>query len=442
MMMTKPRHQRRRRGAAPAGPEGRILELRVGEPAHGGACVARDEEGRVVFVRHALPGELVRARLTSTRKSLAWADAVEVLEASEDRVESVWPQAGPGGVGGGELAHVAPGAQRSWKETVIRGQLRRVGGPALAEAVEGLGGVRVHPAPGDESGDLTGRRTRIELVIDEQGRAGMHRHRGSEVLALDSMPLAVESIQRLGLLGAGSAWADLWRPGERIRVVAPNGEAPVLLTSRGSFNSLGEGVEAERLIWTVDVAGRRIDYRVRPDGFWQTHLKGAEVLANAVLAAAGASEGDRVLELYSGAGLFTRPLAEAIGAKGRLVCLEGDEGAVADAADNLAPCGWVDAFVGGVDAAGIAELNGELDGSPDVVVLDPPRAGAGREVCRAIAGTGARRVVLVSCDPAAGARDLRELAESGYRLTGLSAWDLFPHTHHVETLALLERQGD
>lgn len=440
--MTKPRHHRRNRGASSAPLEERILELRIGEPAHGGACVARDEQGRVVFVRHALPGELVRARLTSVRKNLAWADAVEVLDPSEDRVESVWPAAGPGGVGGGELCHVAPEAQRSWKGTVIRGQLRRVGGPSLAEAVEGLGGVRVHPAPGDESGDLTGRRTRIELVIDEEGRAGMHRYRGKEVIALDSMPLAVESIQGLGLFTPGSSWQGLWRPGERIRVVAPNGEAPVLLTSRGSFNSLGEGVEAERLIWTVDVDGRRIDYRVRPEGFWQTHLKGAEVLANAVLAAASPSEGDRVLELYSGAGLFTRPLAEAIGAKGRLVSLEGDEGAVADAAENLAPYGWVDAFVGGVDAQGVAELNGQLEGRPDLVVLDPPRAGAGLEACSAIAQTGARRVVLVSCDPAAGARDLRGFTEAGYRLARFTAWDLFPHTHHVETLALLERRGD
>ena len=113
---------------------------------------------------------------------------------------------------------------------------------------------------------------------------------------------------------------------------------------------------------------------------------------------------------------------------------------MADAGENLAPFGWVDAFVGGVDKEGISELKTQLDRRPDVIVLDPPRAGAGREACRAIADAGAARIVLVSCDPAAGARDLRELFEAGYRLSAFSAWDLFPHTHHVETLALLERQ--
>lgn len=435
-MSTKKRyHHRPRRADAPA----ELLELRIGEPAHGGACVARDDSGRVVFVRHALPGERVRARVTSTRKSLAWADAIEVLDPSADRVESVWPQAGPGGVGGAELAHVAPAAQRAWKEAVIRGQLRRVGGPDLAAAVEALGGVRVEAAPGDETGPLTRRRTRIELVVDREGRAGMHRYRGSEVVALDSMPLAVQPIEDLGVLGAGSSWADLWKPGDRIRIVAPNGVSPVVVTPKGMRNPLGERIEAERLLWTVEVAGASYDYRVRPKGFWQTHVAGAAVLANAVLEAANPSEGERVLELFSGAGLFTAPLAAAIGARGRLVSLEGDEGAVADAGENLAALGWVDAFVGGVDDAGVWELAGELDRRPNLVVLDPPRAGAGLEACAAIGALGAERIVLVSCDPAAGARDLRALVEAGYAVESFRAWDLFPHTHHVESVASLVR---
>lgn len=429
-------HRRPRRADAPE----EILELVVGEPAHGGACVARDASGRVVFVRHALPGERVRARVTSTRNTLAWADAVEILEPSSDRVESVWPQAGPGGVGGGELAHVRPAAQRAWKETVIRRQLRRVGGPDLAAAIDEAGGVRVDPAPGDETGPLLHRRTRIEVVVDHAGRAGMHRYRGKEIIALESMPLAVESIEALGLWGGDSAWAERWRPGDRVRIVAPDGLSPVVVAPKATYNPLGERLDAERLLWHVDVAGETLEYRVRPNGFWQTHLEGASVLANAVLEAVGPQAGDRIIELFSGAGLFTAPLAERIGASGRLVSLEGDEGAVADAAENTARFGWVDAYVGGVDAEGVGQLVGELDGSPDAVVLDPPRAGAGRDACRAIAGVGARRIVLVSCDPAAGARDLREFFEAGYSVESFRAWDLFPHTHHVESVATLVRE--
>ncbi|MBS4999605.1 MAG: class I SAM-dependent RNA methyltransferase [Actinomyces sp.] len=437
-----------RRRPAPTQPRegiGEILQLTVGEPAHGGACVARDESGRVVFVRHAAPGEVVRARVSAVQKKLAWADAIEIVEPSDDRVESVWPQAGPGGVGGGELAHLNPAAQRDWKSRVIAGQLRRVGGEALAEAVDALGGVRVAPAPGDEdpNGSLTGRRSRIDVVIDADGRAGMHEFRGRRVIALEDMPLAVPAIRELGLFDEGTPWRRLWKPGDRVRAVAPSGGDPVVLIGDDTYAADGVRIDADVLRWNVPVGSGVESYYVRPSGFWQTHVRGAEVLANAVLTAvfsAGeAGAGCAVMELYSGAGLFSVSLARALGESGRVVTLEGDEGAVRDAGENLATFDWVDAFAGNVDREGIVDLSGQLGAVPDVVVADPPRAGAGAEVCEAIAATGAPRVVLVSCDPAAGARDLRALTEAGYELESLQAWDLFPHTHHVEMVSVLRR---
>ena len=448
-MSPRPSHRRPspRRRATQVQPRegvGEILQLTVGEPAHGGACVARDDCGRVVFVRHAAPGEIVRARVTAVQKKLAWADAVEVVEASDDRVESVWPQAGPGGVGGGELAHLTPAAQREWKSRVIAGQLRRVGGEALAAAVEDLGGVRVAPAPGDEGpGDpLTGRRSRIDVVIDAQGRAGMHEFRGRRVIALDDMPLAVPAIRDLGLFDEDTPWRTLWKPGDRVRAVAPSGGDPVVLIGEDTYAADGVRIDADVVRWNVPVGSGVESYYVRPSGFWQTHVRGAQVLANAVLSAAFGGEapaGLAVMELYSGAGLFSVPFARAVGQSGRLVTLEGDEGAVRDAGENLAAFPWVDAFAGNVDRAGVVDLSGQLGAVPDVVVADPPRAGAGAEVCQVIAATGAPRVVLVSCDPAAGARDLRALTEAGYALQSLQAWDLFPHTHHVEMVSVLSR---
>lgn len=447
-----PRPSRRRpsprRRPAPAQPRegiGEVLQLTVGEPAHGGACVARDESGRVVFVRHAAPGEVVRARVTAVQKKLAWADAVEIVEPSPDRVDSVWPQAGPGGVGGGELTHLTPAAQRDWKSRVIAGQLRRVGGEALSEAVDALGGVRVAPAPGDEDpGDsLTGRRSRIDVVIDADGRAGMHEFRGRRVIALEDMPLAVPAIRELGLFDEGTPWRRLWKPGDRVRAVAPSGGEPIVLIGDDTYAADGVRIDADVLRWNVPVGPGVESYYVRPSGFWQTHVRGAEVLANAVLTAAfGAGEagaGRAVMELYSGAGLFSVPLARAVGESGHIVTLEGDEGAVRDAGENLAAFDWVDAFAGNVDREGVVDLSGQLGTVPDVVVADPPRTGAGAEVCEAIAATGAPRVVLVSCDPAAGARDLRALTEAGYELESLQAWDLFPHTHHVECVSVLTR---
>lgn len=144
-----------------------IVELEVGSPAHGGAAVARDDDGRVVFVRHALPGERVRARVTASRQQLAWADAVEILESSPDRVESVWPEAGAGGVGGGELSHVCALGQRAWKSAVLRDQLRRIGGQEVFDQCEALGEdtFAVRPTPGDEGReDLRGWRSRVEFV--------------------------------------------------------------------------------------------------------------------------------------------------------------------------------------------------------------------------------------------------------------------------------------
>lgn len=443
MRRRPPRSDRRRRSGARVDPlDQEVLELTLGEPAHGGACVARDAGGRVVFVRHGLPGERVRARVTSTRNTLAWADVEDVLDPSVDRVASVWPQAGPGGVGGGELAHVRPSAQRRWKSDVLRGQLRRVGGEALAARVAELGGVEVAPAPGDE-GDLDpllGRRTRIELVVDESGRAGMHRYRGREVIALDSMPLAVPAITGLDLFG-DSPWQEIWEPGDRVRVVAPTSGEPVVVTPRGVHDATGTRLGEDPLEWSVSLPGDEGagTYRVSPRGFWQTHLRGAQVLAAAVVRGAEASAGQRVAELYSGAGLFTRLLADAVGPQGRVASLEGEETAVADASANLGNRPWAETFVGAVDAEGVVDLAAELAGPADVVVLDPPRAGAGRDVMRAVAGVRAPRVVLVSCDPAAGARDLRALCEGGYTLEGMEAWDLFPHTHHLEFVAVLTR---
>ncbi|WP_026461025.1 class I SAM-dependent RNA methyltransferase [Schaalia suimastitidis] len=423
-----------------------LVTLRVDDVAHGGACVARQSDGRVVFVRHTLPGEHVVARITRTRSRLAWADAVDILEASADRVPSVWPEAGPGGVGGGELAHVRPAAQRAWKEQVIRTQIRRIGGPLLDEAVRAIGGITVQAAPGDEDPDdtLCGRRTRIELVASNEARLGMHVHHGHDLRVLEHMPLAVPALQDLNVLGAASPiWHGAWGPGERVRLVAPNGDDPLIVTPRGFFDRFGDVDDRDALRWDVTLATGVLQYQVRPQGFWQTHVEGASVLARAVVEGAQLRGGEQVMELYAGAGLFSQALAHHALVSGlkqvAIVTLEGDEAAVADAAANCRDLPGVDTWVGDVDAQGVKALARQGERMPDVVVLDPPRSGAGKDVVRAVAASGAKRVVLVSCDPAAGARDLAGFVGCGYRLETLWAWDLFPHTHHVESVAVLTR---
>ena len=401
-----------------------LLTLEVGPVAHGGHCVAR-HDGRVVFVRHALPGETVRAALTDAGGSATFwrADAVDVIEPSSDRVESVWPAAGPGGVGGGELAHVSLPAQRRWKAEVVAEQLRRLAHLELE--------VVVDAAPGETDG--LGWRTRVELVAGGDGRAGMHRFRSHEIVALDAMPLAVSGMDVEALL------RRTWTPGARLTATAPvGGDAPLVLVDGLPATDRGPDLRptARRAVREVaDVAGRTYRWRVAGDGFWQVHRAAPAVLAQAVVDAVGDRVGATVVDLYSGAGLFTLPLADAVGPQGAVIAVEGDERAIKDSRRNVHDHPQVTLHQGAV----IDVLASGSVSRADVVVLDPPRVGAGRAVVEAVAGLGPDRVVYVACDPAALARDLAYFAGHGYALSGLRALDLFPMTHHVECVAVLDR---
>ena len=403
---------------------GTEFEVRVGPVAHGGHCVAR-HEGRVVFVRHALPGERVAVRVTEDRHSgFCRADAVEVLEASPDRVERPCPYSGPGLCGGCDWQHAAPSAQRELKAAVVREQLARLAGLPDVE-------VTVEELPG---GPLRWR-SRARFAVDRSGTAGLRRHRSHDVVVLEDCPITVESgaqaVLRQRWPGAGAVDVSVDSTGAvtttrldrrgrptSSRVVRPGGEQPEEPSAR-----------AERH------AGGR-DWEVEGTGFWQVHPAAADALVEAVAGFADVRAGDTVLDLYAGVGLFGGALAPAAGPAGRVVCVESDEAACAAADANLADLPQAEVWQGEVDADGLGELLAEL-GAPDVVVLDPPRAGAGPAVSRLLAATGARAVVYVACDPAALARDVAAFAEAGYRLAAVRGFDAFPMTHHVECVALL-----
>jgi len=410
-------------------PDDALVDLEIGPIAHGGHCVAR-YDGRVVFVRHTLPGERVRARLTDAEPGAKFwrADAIEIVSASPDRVASVWPEAGPGGVGGGELSHVALPAQRTWKAAVLDEQLRR-----LAKLERD---VSVLAAPGDDEFGGLGWRTRIDLVADAAGRAGMRGHRSHDVHALASMPLASPTIVDLDL------FSRAWPAGAHIEAIAPaSGDEPVVLLD-GQPYDLRKGRVDNRPNARSSVRERVGDrvFRVAAAGFWQVHREAPDVLTDAVLAGVGDVEGAAVLDLYSGAGLFTAPLADAVGETGEVVSVEGDERAVKDARRNLHDRGNVELHAG--DVARVLSGRDDADSDvvhADVVVLDPPRTGAGRSVVGGIVALRPERVVYVACDPAALARDIALFADGGYGVETLQGYDLFPMTHHLETIAVFTR---
>jgi tRNA/tmRNA/rRNA uracil-C5-methylase (TrmA/RlmC/RlmD family) len=406
----------------------------VGAVAHGGHCVAR-HEGRVVFVRHALPGERVTVRVTEDRHpGFCRADAVGVLEASPARVPRPCPYSGPGRCGGCDWQHAHPDEQRRLKAAVVVEQLVRLGHLDADDPV--LGDLVVEALPG---GPLRWR-SRARFAVDRAGRPGLRRHRSHDVVPLDDCPITLEP-------AAAAVLTRTW-PGAGGVDVAVDSTGDVTTTR---LDRRGRPTAARVLHAGSDVpeepagrAGRSAggrDWEVEGTGFWQVHPAAADALVDAVRGFAGARPGDTVLDLYAGAGLFGGALAPAVGGEGRVVCVEADPAACAAAEANLADLLQAEVWQGEVDADGLTGLLDELGGAPDVVVLDPPRAGAGAAVSRVLAGARPRAVVYVACDPAALGRDVAVFAEEGFRVTGLRAFDAFPMTAHVETVVLLEPTG-
>lgn len=390
--------------------------MRVGAVAHGGFCVAR-HEGRVVFVRHALPGELVRVTVTEGKPDSSYwrADAVEVIEAAEGRVEPPCPWSGPGRCGGCDWQHASLDVQRKLKAAVVREQLARLANLDVEVVVE--------PVPGDSAG--LDWRTRVTYAVSDTGRAGLRAHRSHEIVPIDECRIAHPLVRDVPLSG------NRWPGGAAVDVSVSPASGDCLVLVDGVRDGSSSTARDEPAVYE-EVAGR--SFRVTGGGFWQVHPGAAEVLRSAVLDALQPEPGDSAADLYGGAGLFADALAERVGPAGRVTLVEGDRVAVADARHNLRDREVVRIERGRVDH--VLRRRGSLRRA-DLVVLDPPRSGAGRAVVDLVAQLHPRRIAYVACDPAALARDLTFFAERGHVLAGLRAFDLFPMTHHIECLATL-----
>nr|WP_312875949.1 TRAM domain-containing protein [Arthrobacter terrae] len=520
------------------------LTLTLGPVAHGGHCVAR-HEGRVIFVRHGIPGEVVRVTLTEHDDGASFwrGDVTEVLEASADRVPHFWAKAdslraaaaGQHPVGGAEFGHISRSRQRQLKAEVLVEQLHRLAGieldggtgaagrgnlPSglLADGVENLDGEvsavsddsdgregSGDGADGDDAGMAQdqpaglGWRTRAGFAVTaaggptQPGRLGMHAHRSEVVLPVRQMPLAGAEIDALRL------WEIDLTGVTRIEVSAPaNGSAPlVLLATDPQLSDKARGVTLKRIArqlqvnaganrgaestenaarvrvsvagWDPEsgaltlISGRsRVcetaaghEFRVSSGGFWQIHRRAPEVLTGAVMkfltdgpgASAGHTDtgaeaggylfpGATVADLYAGAGLFSASLADAVGPTGSVLSVEGSAGSSKDARKNLHAASQVEIRQGRVERV-LHERSGTHAAGFDVIVLDPPRAGAGKNVVRQLIASAPRAIAYVSCDPASFARDVGYFRAAGWNLSKLRAFDLYPHTHHLETVALL-----
>ena len=419
-------HSRQRRPIPPAsaGFVGSEVELEITNVAHGGVFVAR-LEGRVVFVSDALPGERVRARISDDSHKSFWrADTVSVLDASPHRREHIWPEAGlhrspENRPGGADFGHIELPFQRELKAHVLVDAFARMAKQAIT--------IEVTPAPGDDASHGLAYRTREFLHVDASGRVGPYAARSHRVVEVDSLPLATSTI---------AAAAPLHRTLSGVNGVTlvDSDSGLVVMETRS-----GEAMKAPVITQRV---GKR-DFRLRASGFWQVHHTAAEVLSRVVVDAIDDQMFDpraANLDLYGGVGLFSAAVGDAFGPTTRITTVELDEGATEFAAENLAE--WigaraltsrVDRFIADLVSSASATQRSRVAAA--TVILDPPRSGAGKLVIDGLASLSPAQIIYVACDPVALARDAQLLAARGYHVAHIEAHDLFPHTHHVETVA-------
>ena len=411
---------------------------------HGGEGVVRIE-GKAVFVPGTIPGERVRVRVVDDRKNWARAELVEVLTPSPDRVVPPCPYVPA--CGGCDLQHVAPDAQRQLKRRVVVEQLERLG--------------RIDDPPVQACrvvSDDTHYRTQARMHAAPDGRLGYHRAGSVEVVPIDTCLILTEATQAVrDHVGDDTGAAEVeFRahgpavdslPGStatRAAVLHPDPEAPlempaeagdddapldvVLAQPDGSTMAFrGDGVLADH------AAGAT--FRFDTSSFFQVNAAGAEAIVEEVRRAIGDVAGVHVWDLYAGVGLISIPLAMG-GAD--VLAVEGHREAVTWLGRNAEDNGVADRVH--PVTADVRRFAADPDHDPpDVVVLDPPRVGAGGDTCRHLADQRPARIVYVACDPAALARDAGVLVEEGYRLTRVVPLDLFPMTHHVEAVATFVR---
>ncbi|HEX2214553.1 MAG TPA: TRAM domain-containing protein [Mycobacterium sp.] len=394
------------------------LTLTVGAPANGGSCVAR-HEGRVVFVRYALPGETVRVRVVAERGSYWNADVVEVLEPSADRVESICPIAGAHGAGCCDMAFAEPAAVRGLKGAVVANQLARLGGYEWRDEAD---------ATAEPVGDTgaTGWRTRVRLGTTSDGRAGFHRFHSAELVTdLHCAQLPVGMLDGLE--------ARSWPPGAQVHVALDDdGERHVVQSGpRTGRKSLTQVVEGH--YEAVQRVGQRT-WRVPVTAFWQAHRDAAHLYSSLIGQWAQLRPGMTAWDLYGGAGVFAAALAQEVGESGNVVTVDTSRGSSRAARAALADLGCVSVVTDSVRRA----LAGQRRRA-DVAVLDPPRTGAGREVIDLLAAADVPRVIHIGCEAASFSRDVGLYLGQGYTVEELRVFDSFPLTHHVECIAVLTR---
>jgi tRNA/tmRNA/rRNA uracil-C5-methylase (TrmA/RlmC/RlmD family) len=391
----------------PALKTGDRIEVTIEKVAHGGHFIAR-HNGAVIFVRHAIPGEVCTIELTSVGASFNRADVVSIQTPSEFRVDPACSYSHPGGCGGCDFQHISDAHQRTLKSQVITEQFARIAKMDVVVEVEKIS-------------ESLNWRTRANATTNKDGKLGFYKARSHTVVPVTDCLICVDEM-KFSEISQRSLKADF-----RVEVSVSNtGERTIALAS-------AQGPQRARVTEGPAVLHEKVLNRtleVSQESFWQSHKSAPEVLTNAVLEFAQIKQGEHVLDLYGGVGLFTAAILDVVGESGRIDLIEGSKSATNDASRNFSLHSNVKIITGDV-AKHLPRIT-----SADVIVLDPPREGAGKEVVAQLARLRPRSIIYVACDPAALARDSAYLANHSFSLVKMRAFDLFPMTHHIECVAL------
>ena len=383
---------------------GQVIELVIGPVAHGGHFVAR-HNGQVIFVRHGITNELAKIKITAVSSKIAHADVIEVLTAAPSRVSPPCQYAGK--CGGCDFQHIDLLTQRKLKAEIIKEQFMRIGKIDLPLLGFDLEVNEVEPTDGLHW------RTRMDFAVSPGGKIGFFGARSNEVVEISQCVIADER------MNVGELAARSWKSDARVEVAVSS-------TSEVSVMRSGRSISGPTQI--VEQVGGN-SFKISPEVFWQSHKSAPVTLVKAALAQLGVKSNDQVCDLYSGVGLFAAAILKELGDQGFITLIESDKNAVVDARKVFANKNNVKIL------QGLVAQQLPIVKRADLILLDPPRTGAGEVVIKQMIKLKPRKIVYVACDPAALARDSKTLIDAGYKLDHISAYDLFPMTQHIECVA-------
>jgi tRNA/tmRNA/rRNA uracil-C5-methylase (TrmA/RlmC/RlmD family) len=383
---------------------GEVIEVQIGPVAHGGHFVAR-YNGQVIFVRHGITDELAKIKITSVSSKIAHADVIEVTKPSEHRVSPPCKYAGS--CGGCDFQHIDINAQREYKSAIVKEQFLRIAKMDLDALGFDLKIQALEPTNGLHW------RTRMDFAVSPQGGIGFFGARSNEVIEIKDCLIADERMNVTELSGRS------WKSDARVEVAVSSTNEISVMRSGRSISGPTQIVE--------QVGGN--SFKISPVSFWQSHKAAPVELTKAVLALLGVKNGDNVCDLYSGVGLFAAAILKEVGDRGFVTLIESDKTAVIDARKIFLNKENVKIL------QGLVAQQLPIVKRADLILLDPPRTGAGEIVIQQMVKFRPRKIVYVACDPAALARDAKTLEESGYKLDHIQAFDLFPMTQHIECVA-------